>query len=118
MMLRFFALIVCLAASSTVLSADQAKEFSYSANEKRDPLWPLVNANGTIVSYNENLNYDDLVLEGIVYDQGGKSLAIINGKIFKSNSNVAGYVILRIESDRVVLSKDDQEFILDLRKGR
>ncbi len=118
MILRVLILISCIMLSVTTLLANQNKNFVYDAKEKRDPFWPLVTSSGTILSYDEDLNYEDLIVEGIVYDSAGNSLAIINGKIFKTGSKITGYLISQIEENRVILIKDNKEFILNLRKGR
>ena len=104
--------------SSGVLCAEEKTLFAYNSEGKRDPFLPLVSSSGSIINYDKNLNYRDLTLEGVVHDPKGKSLAIINGKVFKVGNKVVGYTLSKIEESKVLLIKDNKEFVLELRKER
>ncbi len=94
-------------------------EFVYDDHGKRDPFWPLVSPSGTILNYDKDLEYGDMTLEGVVHDiKGGRSLAIINGNVLKKNDTLGAYVIADIHPNKVILIKDTNEFILEIRKGK
>ncbi|MDD3374851.1 MAG: hypothetical protein PHY73_03895 [Candidatus Omnitrophica bacterium] len=116
--MRYFLLMFFIFVSSGALFAEEREPFVYNAQGKRDPFWPLVSPSGAIITYDKNLDYGDLSLEGIVYDPNGKSLAIINGKVFNVGNQVVGYMLSKVEENRVILIKDNKEFVLEIRKGR
>jgi len=55
----------------------------------------------------------DLKLEGVTYSPKNP-IAIINGEIYKLNSNVQGYTVEKIFPDKIVLRRNGQEYILQL----
>ena len=57
---------------------------------------------------------DDIILEGIVWDEGGASLAILNGIILKENESAGNVKITKIEPKRVTLTINENEFLIDL----
>lgn len=94
-----------------------AEQFKYDSKDRRDPFVPLVTKEGRITaSLITVYSLKDIVLEGIVWDSKGGSIAIINQDILRENDYVGDYQIDRIESDRVVLKKGDKEFVINLRK--
>ncbi len=107
-------LFVFLMASS--LSSNAAEEdFEYDANNKRDPFWPLVNANGTIMHYDKDYFISDLILEGIISDPMG-NLAVINGMVVTLNEKIGLYVVVEIGMNQVVLNKGEERYVLKLRE--
>jgi len=94
----------------------QPESFVYDDKGRRDPLMKLVTAEGTIVSYDMDLLIADLTLEGIIFDPHGNSLAIINGKIVKVDDKIGLFVVLAIEQSRIILSKGQEKFVLELKK--
>ncbi|MFZ5801188.1 MAG: hypothetical protein ACOY3D_07450 [Candidatus Omnitrophota bacterium] len=90
------------------------EEFSYDSKGKRDPFMPLVTSQGYIVNIEDELLVADMNLEGIIYDAGGRSMAVINGKVVKSGDNIGRYTIKEIRKERVILVKDEEESILEL----
>ena len=48
----------------------------YDDHGKRDPFLPLVSSTGMVVTYDEDLSVNDLVLEGIVADSAGNNAAL------------------------------------------
>ena len=91
-------------------------QFNYDDHGKRDPFWRLVSPGGGIISYETDLSPSEMTLEGIIYDSGGNSLAIINGNIFKANDKFGLSVISKIEEKKVILLKGQESFILELKK--
>ena len=88
----------------------------YDDKGKRDPFWVLVNPAGNLVSYETDLGMTDLSLEGIMVGTNGENLAVINSKVVKVNDAIGQFMVLRIKKDSVVLSKDQQNFELKLKK--
>jgi hypothetical protein len=89
--------------------------FRYDGGGLRDPFLPLVTEGGALVNYDRDPAVSELVLEGIVFD-GSRSLAVINGDIFQEGQKVGLYLLDRIASDRVLLSRDGETFMLQLNK--
>ncbi len=91
--------------------------YAYDDHGARDPFWPLISASGTIVSYGQDLSVSDMVLEGIVFDANGHYTAIINGTIVQSGDMVGLFKIEKIEPKKILLSKGNEIFELNLKKG-
>ncbi len=106
--LLFIGLILCITVSSS---------FAYEDSGLRDPFWPLVSASGTIVNYGQDVSVSDMVLEGIVSSAEGVYTAIINSAVVEVGDAVGQYEIKSIESNKVILSKENEIFELDLKKG-
>lgn len=94
----------------------ESTSFVYNDNGKRDPFWPLVSPGGAVLVYGEDVEFADMTLEGIIFDPKGERLAIVNGKVVKPSDSVGGFVVFSVQEDSVVLQKDGQEFILQLKK--
>ena len=90
--------------------------FVYDAHGRRDPFWPLVSTSGAILSYHNDLKLDDMVLEGIIYDPKSEKFAIINSRVVKASDDIGGFLVVAVYPDSVVLSKQGQEFTLNLKK--
>ena len=97
--------------------AGQPSEFVYDEKGIRDPFWPLVSPSGTIVSYGNDISISDMILEGIITDAQKGSIAIINGNVVKEKDKIGSYIIQRIETEMVLLKKDQETFKLYLPKG-
>ena len=91
--------------------------YAYDDHGARDPFWPLISASGTIVSYGQDLAVSDMVLEGIVSDANGRYMAIINGTIIQPGDMVGLFKIEKIEPKKILLSKGNETFELNLKKG-
>ncbi|MCK5215094.1 MAG: hypothetical protein KAR05_07050 [Candidatus Omnitrophica bacterium] len=94
----------------------QKEEFVYNDHDKRDPLWPLVNASGAILNYDKDLMVADMVLDGIMVDNTGNNVAIINGMIVNLNDKISFFIVKTINSDSVVLKKGEETVTLKLKK--
>ena len=94
----------------------QEASFVYDDHGKRDPFWKLVSPSGAILSYETDLLLSDMTLEGIIFDPGGNSFAIINGVVVERNGQFGLYKIEKIEADKVFLKKGLESFILELKK--
>jgi hypothetical protein len=58
-----------------------------------------------------------MILEGIVSSTQGAYTAIINGSVVEVGDSVGQYEIKSIEPNKVILSKENEIFELDLKKG-
>ncbi len=89
----------------------------YQDGGKRDPFVPLVDVDGNIVLYDNELILSDLSLEGIMLSSRAEdSVVIINGKIFKVRNKIGAFQIENILKDRVILQKGRETFELKLKK--
>lgn len=111
-----FILLINFVVGVGVLSAQE--RFIYNHNNKRDPFLQLVTPTGVVSNYETDYIVSDLILEGIVMgvDGSGGNVAIINGKIVKVNDIVGQFTVIKIEAQAVTLMKDDQIFVLKLKK--
>ncbi|MFA5060377.1 MAG: hypothetical protein WC676_07105 [Candidatus Omnitrophota bacterium] len=100
----------------SVLVWAQDADFTYSDQGKRDPLWRLVTPSGSIINYDSDVLVSDMILEGIIFDPSGKSLAIINGNVVEQNRRIGPFVVSKIEAKRVTLTKGQENFVLELKK--
>ncbi|MDE2027118.1 MAG: hypothetical protein KGK03_00785 [Candidatus Omnitrophica bacterium] len=105
--------LILLSVNSVYAYAD----FVYDDHGKRDPFVPLVSSAGMIVTYDEDLAVNDLVLEGIVTDPSGDNMAIVNGKIVKANDTIGPYHVEKIAFDHVEFLKGTEKFILKIKNG-
>ena len=90
--------------------------FVYNDHGKRDPLTPLVSSDGRVVTYDEDLSVNDLVLEGVVVDASGRNVAIVNGKIVKVHDRIGSYVVETIAFGHVEFLKGTERFILKIKR--
>ncbi len=91
--------------------------FKYDGKGRRDPLEELVTRDGRILpGAKAGFDTDSIVLEGVIWDPSGRSLAIINGKPVREQEAVYGLEVLRINRDSVVLNKDGKTLKIELRK--
>jgi hypothetical protein len=95
------------------------EQFIYSSKGKRDPFVPLVTPEGSyVVDLEEIGSAADIRLEGVVYDPQGRSIAIVNGIVIKEGDIIKGFELIKIETDRIVLSKDGELYMVRLQKER
>jgi hypothetical protein len=115
--LKFMKLLICgfLLFFSNLVYAQGS--FVYDEHSKRDPFVPLVSSNGIVVTYDEDLAVNDLVLEGIVSDATGNNAAIVNGRVVKTGDQIGPYVVDVIADDHVEFLKGTERFVLRLKKG-
>ena len=97
--------VLCLGA--TALGFCQ-EGFVYNPKGRRNPFIPLVTSDGRILKLDKDEVRGDLAVEGIIYDDSGRSYAIVNGQVVGIGDEAQGYTILKIEKDGVVFIKDGQ----------
>lgn len=100
----------------SVVNAEESEIFSYDDRGKRDPLSPVVSAEGAVLSYDGDFNVSDLALEGVMLNPKGKNIAIINGRLFSTGDVIGDYTVETISQQRVVLIKGTERFELQLKK--
>lgn len=85
---------------------------------KRNPFIPLVTPEGRLLQLEaeEEGNEEELRLEGIMYDKGGLSYAIVNAEVVKIGDWAGGYRVLRIEKNKVIFIIDNQIKEVELKK--
>lgn len=88
-----------------------AEEIAYDAGKRRDPFVPL---NAEDIS--SAADASGIKLEGIIYDPGGQSMAILSGKTYQRGQTVGDATVLRIQKNCVVLSVSGEEKTLWIRK--
>ena len=88
----------------------------YDDHGKRDPFVPLVSSAGMVVTYDEDLSVNDLILEGIVTGASGDNAAIVNGKVVKPHDQIGPYVVETIAVDHVEFLKGTERFILRIKR--
>ena len=88
---------------------------SYVSEGRRDPFVPLVSASGYLMNVEED-EKTTLRLEGIMYDPSGNSMAIINGELLKVGEKIGDAVVSRIEANRIVVVKDNENVEMELRR--
>ena len=98
------------------INAQEAEGFIYNDHDRRDPFWPLVTSTGSINTYETDFLLSDLILEGIMADKGN-NVAIINGRILKTNDRIGQFVVVTVRDSSVILVNGDQQFELKLKKG-
>ena len=89
-----------------------ASEIIYDPGNRRDPFVPLTeeeNTSGTAFS-------SGVKLEGIIYDPGERSMAILNGKAYQPGEVVGNVTVVKILKDHVVISVDGGEKTLWIRE--
>src|ERR1700733_1043077 len=112
--MRFLTFMLVLISTNTVYAQPA---FVYDDHGKRDPFVPLVSSAGMVVTYDEDLAVNDLVLEGIVTDPSGDNAAIVNGKVVKAHDKVGPYTVNAITIDQVEFMKGNDRFVLKLKRG-
>jgi hypothetical protein len=112
--MRSLIFVVILLSVNTVYAQEA---FVYNDHGKRDPFLPLVSSAGMVVTYDEDLAVNDLVLEGIVADATGNNAAIVNGKPVKTHDQIGPYVVDVIAVDHVEFLKGAERFILRIKKS-
>jgi hypothetical protein len=93
-----------------------AEGFVYSGKGKRDPFVPLVGAGAAyyVKDALEITSAQDVVLEGILYDEKGDSRAIVNGLILKEGEQAGIVTVEKIEAKKVSLIIEGNRFEVNL----
>ena len=92
--------------------------YPYDALTSYDPFVSLINERGqlTIQEIDTEKGLGSFKLQGIIYSGEG-SQAVINNEIKKQGDMVGSFKIKSIDQEKVVMEKDNEEFILKLEGG-
>jgi len=102
-----FGLLFCIFIFASCICFAQEK-ITYEDKGRRDPFIALVTADGRLLNLEPVSKEVKIILEGIIYDKGGQSYAIINGEVVSAGGFIQGYTVFKIEKDKVILIKDDK----------
>lgn len=103
-----------LALLLAALSAPAPAWAEYRAKGKRDPLIPLLNAEGQRIyppGYDEEVatGIQGLVLQGIVFDPQSDSYAILNGQLVREKDEIEGMQVLEIGPRAITIQAGGQK---------
>ena len=85
---------------------------------KRDPFIPLVTPEGRLIQSAAAPGEGEVRLEGLIYDDNGPSLAVLNGAVAGVGDSVRGYRVIKITENKVTLMKDGELKELPLQKKK
>ena len=91
----------------------RAEEISYDPGKRRDPFVPITGEESTLATGASS----GVKLEGIIYDPGKQSMAILNGKTYQAGEAVGDATVVKILRDHVVISVGGEEKKLWIREG-
>jgi hypothetical protein len=108
-----------LSAGTSAFAADSAspptgEPFRYNARGRRDPFVALVRDGrivGTPVGRGESSRP---VLYGVLWDPAGRSIALINDGEARVGDMVAGYRVIEIRKDAVVLANGGEPLVIEI----
>lgn len=101
----------------SLIYAQEDSLFEYKSSENRDPFIPLVTKDGKLaVTYGTINSIEDVILEGIVYDKDGESVAIINDLVLKENDQIGSIRVKKIERGGVILSFKGEDHTFKLKE--
>jgi hypothetical protein len=104
--LIFFSLLLYSVEGSAVRAE---RDYVYDSQGERNPFIPLVTAEGRLLQLEKpEASKKALNLEGIIYDKYGITYAIVNGTVIRIGDYLAGFQVLKIEKNKVVLVKEGQ----------
>ena len=105
--------IVAAEPAGAVEKADKPKEssgpFQYDSKGRRDPFSPLVRDGRLVAAGAVRIEASKPMLYGILWDPGGKSIALINDIEAKVGDTVGGYQVREIRKDAVILDSGSEE---------
>ena len=104
----FWVMLLVLASASFA-----APEIVYDAGKRRDPFAPLTGGEDSALM---TATSSSVKLEGIIYDPGKQSMAILNGKTYQAGEAVGDAKLVKILRDHVVILIDGEEKTLRIRE--
>ena len=112
MLLRF--LWVCALFCKTVVAGEE--RFVYNNKNKRDPFYPILSTTGEFLPNPElpRIDVKVFVLEGILWDEKGDSIAVINGTLLHKREKIADYEVIDIQENSVSLFREGERMLLTL----
>ena len=120
---RFFAIIIYLYAAiflskvSLAAEPEQGEVFAYDAQDKRDPFLPLVSSDGRVLEPQIVKGSEGRPqIEGIIYEAGGSSYAVVSGEVVRAGDTIGGYQVLEIHLEKIVFVKGSERLEIELKK--
>jgi hypothetical protein len=113
-------LILLLFLGLTSLEVFGQDDFTYNTQGKRNPFIPLVTPEGRLLKLDkqqESGQQGGLVIEGIIYDQLGRSFAIVNANVVGIGDMVGDYQVLKILKNKVIFIRNGEPLEIELNKG-
>ena len=108
---------VIILSQAAFACAIELNDFIYQSKGRRDPFVPLVVTTRAPVNGLQGVRLiEDIALEGIVWDEGGNSIAVLNGVIVSEGQRVEDVEIVQIEQTSVTLLLNKKEFTLILKE--
>ena len=103
-------MMLFLAGSRAPACAEDA--YAYDRRGKRDPFIPLVGVTSKISagSIADILSIEDVDLQGIAGDSGGRMFAIINGDVITEGETIGRVTLKEISNYRITLIIDGSEY--------
>jgi len=97
-------------------SSTSSMPFRYEAKGRRDPFEPLVKDGRVVrsVSSGPEVYGDQPILQGILWDSAGGSIALLNDGEYKTGDEVSGYQVVEIRRDAVVLASGGKRTVLQI----
>lgn len=93
------------------------KVFVYDPHNKRDPFLPLVSSEGVVLEPHVTKDREGKPqLEGIIYEAGGSSYAVVNGEVVKTGDTYGSYQVLEIRQEKVIFIKGSEKLEVELKK--
>ena len=90
--------------------------YEYYSKGKRDPFVPLIT--GTVIKYSLGLQaietIEDIILEGIILDPHGESIAVLNGEIVKEGDRAYNIEIVKIYYNAVTIKLNEKVHTINL----
>jgi hypothetical protein len=101
------------------LEACGEDEFVYNPQGKRNPFIPLVTPEGRLLKLDKQWDQSapgGLAIEGIIYDQHGRSFAIVNSGVVGIGDMVGDFQVLKIMKNKVIFIRDGEPLEIELNK--
>ncbi len=77
----------------------------YDAHGKRDPFIPLISLSSRVASGLLGVEtFDELIIEGIVYDPGKASIVVVNGAVMNVGEEVGSVKLVDVKADGATFS--------------
>lgn len=110
-------LIFILLALSPLFVVSYAEEPFVYQRSGRDPFLPWVTNEGKLIQGEGGFSsLEDVVLEGIIWDEKGASFAMMSGRILRKGDRIGRFEVLAIGKENVTLKAGEETYTLRLEK--
>lgn len=115
-------LVLAGVSALTILLTAPPVRAEYHPKGKRDPFVPLLTSDGQLI-HPPGLDEGEatgglaaLALQGVLFDPGAESFAVINGRLVREQEEVEGVKVLKIAPNMVTVLADGQSHELVFRQ--